>query len=368
MRDLVPGLVILAASFAPALHAHGTQLGNLPERPFDALAVVALALECLPLALRRRWPLLSVALVASGFVLDQLRAYHLVSGVALALSLASTGLHLGRHRRTTAAVLTAAYLALAVALTAQGSGEGTSGFTTFFLLGAFAWAAGAWLRAARAGEEERRRLAAEAALAAERARLARELHDVVTHHVTAMVVQAQAARYLTATPDRLEAALDAIADTGRLAVSDLRDLLHVLDPGHATQAGQAAPVHDIAVLVDQARRAGQPVELTVEPGTAVEVGSAGLTAYRVVQEALTNALKHAHGSRTVVAVHQREEEITVEIRTDPATAPSPAPAGAGRGLAGLRERVEALAGELSAGPRPDGGFSVRARIPRAARS
>ncbi|QAY71707.1 two-component sensor histidine kinase [Xylanimonas protaetiae] len=346
------------------------QLGDLPTRPLDALAAVALALECLPLALRRRWPLASLTLVTGGFALDQLRAYHLVTGAALALSLASTGLHLERHRRATAAATTAAYLALAAGLTLRGSDEGVTGFVTFFLLGVLAWVGGAWLRAARAGEAERRRHVADDALAAERTRLARELHDVVTHHVTAMVVQAQAARYLTATPDRLQQALDAIADTGRLATTDLRDLLHVLDPHRpaAAGAGKAPSVDDIGALVDQARRAGQPVELTQDLGATTAAGSAGLAAYRVVQEALTNALKHAHGSRTVVVVHQHEEEITVEVGTDPATAPSPAPAGAGRGLTGLRERVEALAGELSAGRRPDGGFVVRARIPRASRS
>jgi signal transduction histidine kinase len=369
VRDLAPGLVLLVASLVPALRSHGTQVGDLPTRPLDALAGLALVLQCLPLAVRRRWPLVSLALVASGFALDQLRSYHLVAGAALALSLASTGLHLERRRRTTAAAVAAGYLALAAGLARLGSDEGVTGFVTFFLLGVLAWGGGAWLRSARAGEAERRRHAAEDALAAERTRLARELHDVVTHHVTAMVVQAQAAGYLTAAPDRLHDALDTIADTGRLAIADLRDLLDVLDPRRAAGSGEGRPrsVDDIGSLVEQARRAGQPVELAQVAGTAAEAGGAGFAAYRVVQEALTNALKHAHGSRTVVVVEQHEKEITVEVGTDPAAVPSAAPAGAGRGLTGLRERVEALAGELVAGARPDGGFVVRARIPRASR-
>jgi len=367
VRDLPLGLVLLLASLVPALRPQGTELGELPTRPLDALAVLPLLLETLPLALRRRAPLASVTLVAAGFALDQLRAYHLVAGAALALALLSTGLHLERHRRATAAGLTGAYVVLAVALAARGSTDGPTGFVTFYLLAVVLWGAGGWLRSARAGEAERQRLAAEAAIAGERSRLARELHDVVTHHVTAMVVQAQAARYLTAAPDRLDGALETIADTGRLAVTDLRQLLHVLDPHQAPGERPGQPsVGEVPALVEQARRAGQPVELVLavdDPTT----GSIGLTAYRVVQEGLTNALKHAPGGRTLVSIEARAGVMTVEVRTTgaPASAlpPTPVPTGSGRGLTGLRERVEALAGEFAAGPRADGGFLVRARLP-----
>lgn len=371
VRDLPLGLALLAASLVPALQPRGTQLGDLPSRSFDALAVVALLLECLPLSLRRRAPLASVTLVLGGFALDQLRAYHLVAGVALIVALLSAGLHLQRHRRATAAGLTLAYVALVAGLMARGSTEGPIGFVTFYLVAMLAWGAGAWLRAARDGEAERQRHAAESAVAGERTRLARELHDVVTHHVTAMVVQAQAARYLTSAPDRLEEALGSIADTGRLAASDLRQLLQLLEPGAAATSPPPS-IDDIGALVDQARRAGQPVELRHRMGAIRPTGSAGLTAYRVVQEALTNALKHAHGSRTVVAVDQCQDDLIVEVSTEPALPTGQvavqAPAGAGRGLAGLRERLDTSAGELDAGPRPDGGFVVRARIPLASRS
>ena len=106
---------------------------------------------------------------------------------------------------------------------------------TFYLALALAWGIGAWLRSTRAAEAERRRHVAEATRAAERTRIARELHDVVTHHVTAMVVQAEAARYLTAAPERLDQTLTAITDTGRRAITDLRHLLDLLNPDHGTE-------------------------------------------------------------------------------------------------------------------------------------
>jgi signal transduction histidine kinase len=348
VRDLPLALLLGLASLVPALHSRGTQLGDLPARPFDALTAVVLLLECLPLVVRRRWPALCLALVSLGFTIDQLRGYHTVAGTALAIALLSAGLHLSRHRRTTAVLASVAYVSLALALDRQGSGEGWIGFGTFYLLLAGAWGAGAWLRQSREAEAERRRHVAEATRTAERNRIARELHDVVTHHVTAMVVQAEAAHYLTETPDRLGRSLDAITDTGRRAITDLRQLLNLLNPGR-----------DLRDLVEQMRLAGQPIEFT-EDGP---VAAADLTTYRVVQEALTNALKYAHGARTTVHVRHSPEETTVEVSTGGSdTQPAPV-GGSGRGLAGLHARVGELGGEFSAGRRAGGDFVVSARIP-----
>ncbi|MFD3586499.1 sensor histidine kinase [Streptomyces sp. NPDC058683] len=365
VRDLPLGLLVLAGSFLPALHGNGTQVGDLPARPFDALAGLALGLECLPLALRRRWPAVSLALVSLGFAVDQIRAYHSVAGVALPLALLSTGAHLDRHRRAAALLFSAAYVPFAVVLHRLGSGgETASEFVTFYLALVLAWGAGAWLRATRAAEAAHRRRVAEDTRTAERTRIARELHDVVTHHVTAMVVQAEAARYLTAAPDRLDQTLTAVSDTGRRAISDLRHLLDLLNPDHGVGTGvRTPPAGRLLTLVEQTRRAGQPVEFT-EEGTATQsAGSADLVAYRVVQEALTNALKYAHGSRTSVLVRHGEKEITVEVGTDGSGSAAASPGGSGRGLAGLRERVDVLGGEFSAGHAAGGGFVVRARIP-----
>lgn len=217
----------------------------------------------------------------------------------------------------------------------------------FYLALVLAWGVGTWLRSTRAAEAERRLHIAEAALAAERTRIARELHDVVTHHVTAMVVQAEAARYLTAAPDRLDATLSAVTDTGRRAIGDLRHLLDLLNPGHDTDVRMPS-AGELHTLVEQTRRAGQPVEFTEEGSPAEPAGSAEFVTYRVVQESLTNALKYAHGSRTAVHVRYGEKEIIVEVGTDGSDSRAGSPGGSGRGLAGLHERVDALGGEFSA--------------------
>ncbi|GGK54056.1 sensor histidine kinase [Streptomyces flaveus] len=366
VRDLPLGVLCLAASLLPAFHTHGTQLGGVPARPFDALAVVAIALECLPLAVRRRWPVVCLALVSLGFAVDQLRGYHSLAGTALPIALLSVGSHLERHRRTTALLFSVVYVPLAVALSRLGSGEPLSGFVMFYLALVLAWGIGSWLRSTRVAEAERRRRIAEDTRTAERTRIARELHDVVTHHVTAMVVQAEAARYLTAAPDRLDQTLTAVTDTGRRAITDLRHLLDLLNPDHGNdhQAEARTPaVGRLLTLVEQTRRAGQPVDFTEEGTPPESTGSAELVAYRVVQEALTNALKYAHGSRTSVQVRHAEREITVEVSTDGSGSQAASPGGSGRGLAGLRERVDVLGGDFSVGRQTAGGFVVRARIP-----
>lgn len=360
VRDLPLGVLCLAASFLPGFY--GTQIGNLPHRPFDALAMVAVTLESLPLAVRRRWPVICLALVSVGFAIDQIRGYHSFAGTALPIALLSLGAHLERHRRTAALAFSVAYVPLAVALSRLGSGEPPSGFVTFYLAMVLAWGFGAWLRSTRVADAERRARIAEDTRTAERTRIASELHDVVTHHVTAMVVQAEAARYLTAAPDRLDQTLTAVSDTGRRAITDLRHLLDLLNPDHGTEA-RTPPAGRLLTLVEQTRRAGQPVEFTEEGTPAESTGSAELVAYRVVQEALTNALKYAHGSRTSVQVRHAERDITVEVSTDGSGSHAGSPGGSGRGLAGLRERVDVLGGDFSAGRQTAGGFVVRARIP-----
>lgn len=361
VRDMPLALLLLGVSLLPPLHGQGTQIGGVAERPFDTLGLVAAALQCLPLIVRRRWPALCLALVAGGFAFDQLSGYHLFAGIALPVALVSAGAHLHRHRRTTMIVGSAFFLVVAIALSRVGSGETLTGFVVFYAALAFAWGGGAWLRSTRVAEAERRHRIAEATRTAERVRIARELHDVVTHHVTAMVVQTEAARYLTAAPDRLDTTLTAITDTGRHAITDLRHLLNVLNPDHTAPDPESD--QELRSVVERARRAGQPMEFTEEGTPGTSRGGAGLVAHRIVQESLTNALKYAHGSRTTVHVRHRPEEIIVDVSNDPSGASTASPGGSGRGLVGLRERVEVLGGEFAAGPDADGGFAVHARIP-----
>jgi signal transduction histidine kinase len=223
------------------------------------------------------------------------------------------------------------------------------------------------------------------ALDEERAHIASELHDVVTHNVSVMIVQAGAARQvLAADPAEATASLLAVEASGRAAMTELRHLLGLLSPLAARGEPAAGPVPDGAEagqdlspqpgleqlhsLIDRLAGAGLPVELQVGGMPRALPPGLDLAAYRVVQEALTNVLKHAGKPRTTVRLDYREAELLVEVadagRPIPAAGPVvTAVPGSGRGLLGLRERLALYGGELDAGPRPGGGWLVRARLP-----
>ncbi|MEV0843134.1 histidine kinase [Actinocatenispora sera] len=216
-------------------------------------------------------------------------------------------------------------------------------------------------RADRAEREQAAR--AEAARSTERARIAREMHDVVAHRVSLMVLHAGAIE-VTATDGEVTAEAALIRTTGRAALTDLRAVLGVLrtrtgESGTSPQPGLA----ELPALVDQSRSAGVPVTLHVEAASAGAPGTVQRTAYRVVQEALTNVHKHAGRVPTAVRVAVAAGALTVEVRNEPPGEPVE-PAVSGRlGLAGLRERVALLGGECRAGADPDGGFTVSAVLP-----
>jgi signal transduction histidine kinase len=358
VRDGLLGAALAGLAFLPPLAGNGTRLGELPHRPADALAVLAVLAQTLPLVGRRRWPAACLAVVAGGFAVQELRGYATFASVGVLVALYSAGAHQRGHRRAVGAGAVLAYAGLAVAVHAAGSGARVVDFVVFGLCLAALWLAGAWMRGWRAAAAERQRVAA----VQERARIARELHDVITHHVTAMVVQADAAPYLAADPERLGESLTAISDTGRRALGELRDLLGVLDPDRVAPEGDRPTLGSLGELVARTRAAGQPVEL-VEQGRPRGLGSGReLAAYRVVQEALTNAMKYAAGRPTVVRLEHRDDGVHIDVTTAGGDAAA-AVGGSGRGLAGLRNRVEVFGGELSAGPAPGGGFTVAARIP-----
>ncbi|MER5689075.1 histidine kinase [Streptomyces sp. NPDC002205] len=283
------------------------------------------------------------------------------------------GAHQERLRRAVPLAATGGYLVFDVVLYALGSPDGLTDFLVYYLVLVAMWGLGVLVRGRRAHEAERRRLSAQAAIDAERGRLARELHDVVTHHVTAMVVQAGAAQYLTGSPDRIGEALDAINGTGRRALAELRFLLGVLEATGESAPKERTPLPGrVPDLVEQTRAGGQPIEL-VEDGEQrdMDIG-ARLAAYRVVQESLTNAVKYAAGRPTLVRLTHAPDWTDIEVTTAQAADGAPVSAAlrdggphvsGGRGLTGLRERVEMLGGEFAAGPRPEGGFRVHARIP-----
>ncbi len=202
---------------------------------------------------------------------------------------------------------------------------------------------------------------ARAALGTERARIARELHDIVAHSVSVMVVQATSAGPRAADAESRES-FAAIETAGRQALVELRRLLGVLrsEDGEATQLAPQPGLDELPTLVDQVRSVGQPVELVVTGDRRELPAGVELSAYRVVQEGLTNAVKHAAGARTTVSVRYGDRDLEVEV-TDRGGAGG-ATTGSGRGLAGLRERVALYEGTLEAVP--DGrGFRVRATLP-----
>ncbi len=281
-----------------------------------------------------------------------------VAGMALLFVLYSVGAHQERFRRPIAVTATAGYVALAIALHRHGSGERVINYVTFFVVLAASWGAGAWVRSRQLDEARKRQASVRRAITDERGRIARELHDVVTHHVTAMVVQADMAGFLIAAdPAKAADGVAAVSKSGREALTELRRLLGVLE-GVALSEGDPGRVED---LVERIRRAGQPVDFAEEGGPGPD-GGLGLAVYRVVQEGLTNAVKHARGRPTRVRVRHAGDGTEIEVVTEGSFRGSHVP---GRGLTGLGERVKVFGGTFEAAGTPAGDFAVRVRLPLA---
>ncbi|MGH8882378.1 MAG: sensor histidine kinase, partial [Stackebrandtia sp.] len=253
ITDIASAVALAGLAFVPTLSVIGAQIADLPKRPVDGWGVLLVLAQCLPLVLRTRRPALCLALVAAGFALHQAMAYpQTFASVGLYLALYSAGAHLNRHRRTTAATSTVAYAGLAVALYLLGSPNRAQDFLAYFLVLVVVWLAGTGIRRWRSDELERRRLSARLATTTERARIARELHDVVTHHVTAIVVQADAAQFLVdSAPDRATQGLVTISTTGRRALTELRQLLGVLEAtGESDTTDRNPALRRLADLVE----------------------------------------------------------------------------------------------------------------------
>jgi signal transduction histidine kinase len=214
-------------------------------------------------------------------------------------------------------------------------------------------------RAEHARAEEERR-----AIAAERSRIARELHDVLAHSLSVMVVQAGAARRVVERdPERAAEVAELVRQTGREALTELRHLFGPVRRGQGEELSGPPSLARVEQLVQRARAAGLAVKLTIE-GDPVELPTGvDLTAYRVVQEALTNTLKHAGSTHASVAVAYQPGEVVVSVRDHGGADAEPAADSGGHGLVGMRERVTLYGGTLEAGPCDDGGFAVRAALP-----
>ena len=204
------------------------------------------------------------------------------------------------------------------------------------------------------------------AVAEERARMARELHDSVGHALNVVVLHAGAAqRLIEKKPALARDALESIETAGRQALGDIERMLGILRAPEEEACCDVTPgMGQLETLCEQVREAGLPVELVVEGEVRPLPASLDLTAYRIVQESLTNTLKHAGKTRATVRVTYEDAALAIEVLDEgKGITPAAAAAGGGRGLLGMRERVATFRGELEAGPRAEGGFGVRARLP-----
>jgi signal transduction histidine kinase len=329
-------------------------------------AAVAIALGAAA-ARRSRDPLpllgLILAISVAAVALPELTSP--TSGVFMFLLLAvySGAAHTSGRRTLLAGGMTAGiWLA---DFTIGGTGLTADAVIFFSLLLGAPWAAGRAVRQRRLKDREleQEKGRAAAAIVEERARIARELHDVVAHSISVMILQARGGRrVLPSDPADARDAFDVIEWTGQQALDEMRRLVGMLRSGDESLPLAPQPsLKELGTLVEQVRAAGLPVQLTVE-GTPRELPPGiDLSAFRIVQEALTNALKHAGPARARVVLRYTENELELEIADDGAG--SGDASAAGYGLIGMRERVSVYGGELEAGRQPEGGYALRVRLP-----
>jgi signal transduction histidine kinase len=374
-RRAVDALVVVLAALTQI------ELWSGQPRPTPVAGALALV-GPLPLLLRRRFPFAAPALVFAGLAAASLAdpaaaaegAFLTpISAFSLALAFWFAGAQDGADR----AVAGAAFGLASVAVVGGSAGQhftlvdenaDLDMLALLILGGGLSLAAFALERKTRgAAELEQRAIRVElereqrtrAAVEAERARIARDLHDVIAHSVSVMTVQAGAARLLLPeTPDRARVPLLAVEETGRQALAELRRLLGILrtedgEPALAPQPG----IGDLGGLLERVQRAGLPVELDVEGAPKALPPGIELAAYRIVQEALTSALEHSGAAGARVTVRYTRDALDLEIAHG-------GPGGRDNGgLVAVRERVSVYGGELESGPRPGGGYAVRAHLP-----
>jgi signal transduction histidine kinase len=355
--------------------------GDQPGTEADAVNLIGGLLLAAPLAWRRRAPLAMICVFVAVAVANEALGGSLFSFpghggstgeippfaslVTGALAFYSLGAH---------AVDSETRIGLGIGLFGLWATVVVSGqidFGSFFFstaLGLISWLVGRNFRArslrlaaAEREQEQRTRLA----IGDERSRIARELHDVVAHSVGVIVVQAQGARRVfDRDPERAREALGSIEQTARHALSEMRRSLGVLRDDRSAMLAPQPGIADLDGLLEQAREGGLTVELVVEGEPRALPRSVDLSAYRIVQEALTNTIKHAGPARSRVTMRYGERELELEVSDDgPGSSVNGAEGGSGHGLVGMRERVASHGGELHLGSGPEGGFVVRASLP-----
>ncbi|OEJ23455.1 two-component sensor histidine kinase [Streptomyces agglomeratus] len=343
---------------------------DAPDRRHDVSVggFLLVALAAMPLLARRRQP---VAALAAVLALDATAALAIPLpshfGAVLVVALYSVARACPGRVTAVAAVAT-----VSLTLLSQSNGRippwqaaVASPLSTLIVVGT-AMAVNRWQREVAAN----RRLLADRAVADERRRIARELHDIVAHHITTMQLMAGGARANLAEPEVARDALVTLEASGRLALSEMRQLLDVLRAGDEPEAAPELPqpgIDDLDRLVAESRLAGLPTEFSIRGPQRPLPPTVGLTVFRISQEALTNIRKYAGAARASVQLTYHQERITVEVRDDGGGAPPqevvPAAGSGGYGLIGMRERVSLQGGTLTFGPQAGGGFAVVADLP-----
>jgi signal transduction histidine kinase len=345
----------------------------------DVVSVPLLILQTLPIAVRRRAPMAILCLTGSAITLSSLLGYpdnNAFVGVLVAFY--TVAAHETRVRATIAAAVTAGGILLSfISYAALNPTSGwTASLTVTYLSFGLAWLIGDNLRVRRAytrqledrAIELEREHEDEAALAVaqERARIARELHDVVAHHVSVMVVQAAAARRVCEKePELARGALEAVEQSGRTALAEMRRMLEVLR-AETSGVGPQPGLAELDRLIGQVRDTGLPIELVIEGSPCALPAGMDLAAYRIIQEALTNVVKHAGKASARVVVHYECEALEIDVTDDGRGAAAPLLAGqsvGGHGLIGMRERVALYDGTVETGPVFPGGYRVHAYLP-----
>jgi signal transduction histidine kinase len=373
------GLALVAAGVSTTFFVVELVGVGLP-RGLLALGYALALLHTLPLAVRRLFPLAVLAtMVASGLAFAILGLPPVFLGVAILVAVYSVAAY-GDHWASLVGLAAAAVGSAAIQLTPSRF-QWPTPVTNTLVIGA-AWLLGHFAHnyrayAARLEErtvelEQAREELARRAVSEERLRLARELHDVVAHAMSVIAVQSGVGAHVADSQPREAAkALAAIEATSRAALTELRRLLGVLREDSQPQ-GELTPVPslgDLEGLLAEVAKAGLAVRLRVEGTPSPLPAGVDLSAYRIVQEALTNVVKHAGPARAQVVVGYHDHDVTLEVTDDGlgvGARTEDGQARVGHGLFGMRERVAAFGGDLEVGPQPDGGFRVAARLPFAA--
>ncbi|WP_129307305.1 sensor histidine kinase [Streptomyces sp. L2] len=366
----VDTLIAVAMAVVAVLLSRESRSQGWPE--LDARAYVLVALAHLPVALRGRWPLAVFGAVeAAAVVYVSLGYWPVVSTFGSMLALYTVAsVRPPRTALVCAACMAGVWVYAGVVSDSPSMasvvGQALLYTSVLVWFGQLARRSAELTRRLRAEQAERARRA----VAEERGRIARELHDVVAHHMSVISVQSGLARFVfDSDPGKARGALGTIADTSGEALEELRRMLQVLreeDPS----APERAPMPTLARLtdlLDRVRAGGLPVDLTVEGTGRPLPPGVELCAYRVVQEALTNALKHAGPAHAHVELRYGAHELSVRVTDDgEGVNPDRVPTGTGHGLIGMRERAKLYGGTISVGPRAEGGYQVHLTLPTSA--